>query len=66
MFVDQLNKHKRKLSLFGLNIQSTNAKIDELQILIENIRLKNCHFSAICWQEAWLSEHFDLLQFDIA
>ena len=62
MFVDQLSKHESKLSL---NIQSINAKIDELRILIENLRLKNCHFSAICLQEYWLSEHSNLSQFDI-
>ena len=65
MLVDRLSKHKSKLSLLCLNIQSINAKIDELRILIENLRLKTCHFSAICLQESWLSEHSDLSQFDI-
>ena len=60
MLVDQLSKHKSKLSLLSPNMQSINAKIDEIRILIENLRLKNCHFSAICLQESWLSEHSDL------
>ena len=46
MLLDQLSKHKSKFSLLSLNIHSINAKIDELRILIENLRLKNCHFSA--------------------
>ena len=38
MLVDQLCKHESKSSLLSLNIQSINAKIDELRILIENLR----------------------------
>ena len=52
MLVDQLSKHKSKFLLLSLNIQSINAKIDDLRILIKNFRLKNCHFSAICLQES--------------
>ena len=36
MLVDQLSKHISKFSLLSLNIQSINAKIHELRILIED------------------------------
>ena len=47
-------------TILSLNIQSLNAKIDELKIYIEKLNLNNLHFSAICIQETWLKMDSDL------
>ena len=42
------------------NIQSINAKFDQLRIILEGLERQNCEFSAICLQETWLSEASDI------
>ncbi len=51
-----LHNNKNKFSIFSTNIQSINAKIDELRIFIEKFKKINYQFSAICVQESWLAE----------
>jgi hypothetical protein len=60
-----LNKHKNKFSIFSTNIQSINAKFNELQVFIERLRQVNYAFSAICIQESWLSEGVDTSQIQL-
>ena len=41
--------------MLSLNIQSINAKFDQLKILLHLIQ-ENSHISAICLQETWLRD----------
>ncbi len=47
---------KNRFTIFSTNIQSINAKIDELRLFIESLKIFNFMFSAICVQESWLAE----------
>ncbi len=47
---------KNKFIIFSTNIQSINAKIDELKLFIDSLKTFNFMFSAICIQESWVSE----------
>jgi len=51
-----LQTSKNKFTVFSTNIQSINAKIDELRIFVDSLKAFNFMFSAICLQESWLSE----------
>ena len=55
-----LEENKNKFNIFSLNIQSIRAKFDEFQILLNELKLKNFEFSAICFQEIWLMDEADL------
>ena len=57
-----LGKNKNNFSIFSTNIQSINAKIDELRIFVERLKQQNYVFSAICLQESWLTEDTDFSQ----
>ncbi len=57
-----LNNFKNKFSSFSSNIQSINAKIDELRIFVKCLQNHNFLFSATCIQESWLSEVDDTYQ----
>ncbi len=50
---------KNKFTIFSTNIQSINAKIDELRLFMEHLKTYNFMFSVICIQESWLSEGTD-------
>ncbi len=50
---------KNEFTIFSTNIQSINAKIDELRLFIEHLKIFNFMFSVICIQERWLSEGAD-------
>jgi len=52
-----------KITHFGTlstNIQSINAKLNEMEVFIQELRLLNYAFSVICIQENWLSEQNNL------
>lgn len=54
-----INVMKEKVDIFkclSLDIQSLNAKIDQLRIYIEEFSLANYKFDAICIQETWLAD----------
>ncbi len=55
-----LQKCKNKFTILSTNIQSINAKIDELRLFVENLKTFNFMFSAICVQESWLAEGNDI------
>ena len=59
----KLIKKKQGNKLFTIlstNIESVNAKIDELIIFIETLREVNFEFSAICIQECWITDDTNL------
>ncbi len=60
-----LKNYKNKFSIFSTNIQSFNAKFNELQIFVKRLKQDNYIFSAICIQENWLSEGDDISQIQL-
>ena len=60
------NKNKKSFSILSVNIQSLNAKINQLKVILTNLNQHGCYFSAICLQETWLQDDVDLclLQID--
>ena len=54
-----------EFTVLTLNIQSINAKFDNLLPVINNLLVNGAVFGAICLQETWLGDHSDLSQFDI-
>ena len=58
--ISSLKENNDKTTFLTLNIQSLNAKFDELKIFIYDLKEKhNCEISIICLQETWLSETCD-------
>ena len=58
--ISYLEKHISRFSILSLNVQSLNAKIDQLKILIYELSQHNLYFNIICVQETWLSQNSDL------
>ena len=61
-FIEDKNTH---FSLLSTNVESVNAKIDELIIFIEQLREINFEFSVICLQECWITKEQDIFQIKI-
>ena len=55
-----LSEQSNMFSIPSLNIQSLNAKFDQLHIFVQQLRQSNHEFSAICLQESWLSNVADI------
>ena len=53
-------------TILNLNVQSLNAKFDQIQILLSQPKSKRVQFNAICLQETWLTDNSDLTLFQIA
>ena len=47
---------KNQFTLLSLNIQSINAKFDQLQIFLKKMNEKSFQFDVLCLQETWLNE----------
>ena len=47
-FIKILKEKNKKITVPSLNIQSINAKFDQLKILLHLIQENNCHISVIC------------------
>lgn len=54
---DFLHPFKNKFAVLSLNIQSLNAKYDDLQVLINDISKNDFVLSAICLQETWIHKN---------
>ena len=57
---DLLIEKNDTFTILSLNIQSLQAKLNELKVYLESYSEKYIHFSAICIQETWLRNSFDL------
>ena len=44
-------------SILSLNCQSLNAKFDQINIKVQQLKSKGYEFNAICLQETWLSDN---------
>ncbi len=60
-----LNTIKNQFSIFRTNIQSIEAKYDELKLFVETLKRHGYAFSAICIQETWLVENEDISQLEL-
>ena len=65
-FAELTDRCSHNFRILTLNIESINAKFDELTIYIEELSKINFKFSVICLQETWLSDDVDLSIFKIA
>ena len=65
-FAELTDRCRHNFRILTLNIESINAKFDELTIYIEELSKINFKFSVICLQETWLSDDVDLSIFKIA
>ena len=61
LFKDKVNS----FSILSLNCQSINAKFDQLNIKVQQLKSNGYKFSAICLQETWLSSDSDTSLFKI-
>ena len=52
-------------SILSINIQSLNAKFDQLKILIHYLNDRGCEFSAVCIQKTWFSDFTDTSLYNI-
>ena len=64
-FVQLLQSKENVLKLISLNCQSLNAKIDNIQILIESIRESTTDVDILCLQETWLDDSSDVSHLQI-
>ena len=59
-FAELTDRCRHNFRILTLNLESINAKFDELTIYIEELSKINFKFSVICLQEIWLSDDVDL------
>ena len=66
LFYKLTQAHKQQFSIMSSNIQSINAKIDELNAFVIEMEQLNFQFDAICLQETWRDDTQDtsLIQLD--
>ena len=60
-----MNCSKHNFTVLSLNIQSINAKFNNLVALVDIINNKYSKISAICLQESWIGENDDMSTFQI-
>ena len=51
-----LDKHKNKLTILSLNIDSLSSKFDDLSILVNTLAKSNALINIICIQEARIGQ----------
>ena len=59
-FISFCIERRKHFTILSLNIQSIPAKLDQLQILLNELGQHQFEFSAICLQETWFSDDSDL------
>ena len=64
-FLKILKENQLQFCVLSLNIQSLNAKFDELVIFLHKLNESGCEFGAICIQETWLTVQSDVSLFKI-
>ena len=64
-FNSLVNNSVNRFGIFGTNIQSINAKFQELEAFVEELHSLKFNFSIICIQESWLRELDDISQIQL-
>ena len=57
------NSNTNSFSILSSNIQSINAKFNELEMFVEDLRSINFKLRVICLQETWKADNDDFSQF---
>ena len=57
---------KNSFTILSSNIESINAKFDELNLFLKDLETNGFQFGAICIQESWLSENDDISLFHLS
>ena len=64
-FNSLVNNSVNRFGIFSTNIQSINAKFQELEAFVEELHSIKFNFSIICMQESWLREQDDISQIQL-
>ena len=64
-FVHLMKTKDKMFKVASLNCQSLNAKIDDIRILIEILRVSSVKLDVLCLQESWLNDSSDLSHLQI-
>ena len=64
-FLSFCKKNKSNFTMLSVNIQSLNAKLNDLKVLVKDLFNNNCPLSLICLQETWISDGCDTSLFKI-
>lgn len=64
-FVKTLKSKVNTFKLISMNIQSLNAKIDDLNIYLQLLRDNLCSLDLICLQETWLTDDCELSHLEL-
>ena len=65
MLYPTLNEKKNCFNILSTNIESINAKFNELELFVYELQENGLAFSAICIQESWLDDNCDLSQYQL-
>ena len=55
-----LNRKDNNFSILSTNIESINAKFSAIEIFVNSLKEKKLTIDAICFQECWLPENFNM------
>ena len=59
-FKSLINTKTNNVGVLSTNIQSINAKLNEIEMFTQELRLLNYAFSVVCIRESWLTEQDEL------
>ena len=65
-FIEHINVLDMGFTALSLNIQSINAKFNNLTIFLNTINSQNTIIYVICIQETWLNEDEDMCSFQMS
>ena len=58
-------KDKKDFTIMSINIQCLNAKFEQLELFLADLKLHHSELSGICVQETWLAESADLTLYQL-
>lgn len=64
-FISMMSNKTNPFTVLSMNIQSINAKFDELKIYIEILKKNGISYNAICIQESWLRNDTNTTLYDL-
>ena len=61
-FLSSRNDLTNSFTIFGLNAQCLNAKIEEIKVFLHTLSESDFFFDVLCFQETWLGVNSDISQ----
>ncbi len=61
--IESISKHS--FAIYSTNIESVRSKIDQLKIVIKDLKNENFEFDAICLQECYINDQVDTSQIQL-